>query len=58
MVESWKDVLMSGITMCVGGLEAEDDGVTKQFVGKNAAWVVTPNRAANATLMSGRCGLQ
>ena len=49
---------MSGITMCVGGLEAGEEGVTRQFVGKKAAWVVMPNRAANETLMSGRCGLQ
>ena len=58
VVDSWKEVLTSGITMCVGGREAEDEGVTRQFAGRIAAWVVMPNRAANATLMSGRCGLQ
>ena len=42
----------------LGGLDVEDVGVTRQFVGKNAACVVMPKRAANATLMSGRCGLQ
>ena len=57
-MDSWKDVLMSGITMCVGGLEAGEEGVTRQFVGKKAAWVVMPKRAGNETLMSGRCGLQ
>ena len=57
-MDSCKEVLMSGITMCVGGLEAGEEGVTRQFVGKKAAWVVMPNRAANETLMSGRCGPQ
>ena len=57
-MESWNDVLLSGMTICVGGLEAGDEGVTRQFVGKKAAWVVMPNRVANETLMSGRCGLQ
>ena len=57
-MESWNDVLMSGMTMCVGGLEAGEEGVTRQLVGKKAAWVVMPNRVANETLMSGRCGLQ
>ena len=44
--------------MCVGGWEAGDEGVTRQFAGRNAACVVMPNRAANATFMSGRWGLQ
>ena len=57
-METWNDVLISGMTICVGGLEAEDEGVTRQFVGKKAAWVVMPSRVANETLMSGRCGLQ
>ena len=57
-MESWNDVLISGMTTCAGGLEAEDEGVTRQFVGKKAAWVVMPKRVANEALMSGRCGLQ
>ena len=44
--------------MCVGGLEAGDEGVTRQFVGRKAEWVVMTNRVANETLISGRCGLQ
>ena len=37
VVESLKEVLMSGITMCVGGLDADDAGVTRQFEGRKAA---------------------
>ena len=37
VVVSWKDVLMSGMTMCVGGLEVEEYGVTRQLVGRKAA---------------------
>ena len=45
---------MSGMMMCVGGWEAVEDGVTRQFAGRKAACVVMPNRAAKATLMSGK----
>ena len=44
--------------MCVGGGQRESEGVTKQLAGRNAACVVMPKRAAKATLMSGKCGLQ
>ena len=37
VVDSWKEVLISGITMWVGGQEAEEEGVTRHFAGKNAA---------------------
>ena len=49
---------MSGMTMCVGDWETVDEGVARQFAGRNAACVVMPKRAANATLISGKWGLQ
>ena len=49
-----KGSLMSGMIMCVGGWEAVEDGVTRQFAGRKAACVVMLNRAAKATLMSGK----
>ena len=58
MVESWKKALMSGVMMWVGGREANEEGVTRQFEGRKAACVVMPNGAANVTLISGQCGLQ
>ena len=57
VVESWKEVLMSGITICVGGGERVSEAVTRQLAGRNAACVVIPNLAANVHLMSGECGL-
>ena len=44
--------------MCVGDLTVDEDGVSRQLVGRKTAWVVMPNWAANETLMSGTCGLQ
>ena len=49
---------MSEMTKCVSDWETVDEGVTRQFAGRNAACVVMPRRAANATLISGKLGLQ
>ena len=54
VVESWNEVLMSGITMWVGAESDVSAVVTRQLAGRKAACVVMPKVAAKSTLMSGR----